>query len=107
MDGILFSIYDPRLQNVILHRTRYLNHIQVRHLFVTIDVIRETIEDPDYIAQDVNSDFIENYYAQGMLEIDPDAYLKVCVLFRGDQGRVLTAFGVDRPKVTEEIIWQK
>ena len=74
---------------------------------MTIDSIRETVENPDFIANDVNSDFIENYYAQGMMENDPDAFLKVCVLFRREQGRVLTAFGVDRPKITEEILWQK
>ena len=107
MNSLLFSVYDPRLQNVILHRSRYINHIQGRHLFVTIDAIRETIEDPDFIANDINSNFVENYYAQGMMENDPDAYLKVCVLFKGGQGRVITAFGVDRPKLSEEILWQK
>lgn len=107
MSGLLFSIYDPQLRNVILHRSRFLTHIQGRHLFVTVDSIRTTIEEPDFISNDVNSDSIENYYAQGMIENAPDAFLKVCVLFKQEQGRVLIAFGVDRPKPAEEILWQK
>lgn len=107
MNPLLFSVYDPQLRNVILHRSRYNSHIQGRHLFITVDAIRATIETPDFIANDVNTDFVENYYAQGMIENDPDAFLKVCVLFKHEQGRVLTAFGVDRPKWSEEILWQK
>ena len=107
MSGLLFCVYDPQLRNIILQRSRFLTHIQGRHLFVTVEAIQITIEEPDFISNDVNSDSVENYYAQGMIAHDPDAFLKVCVLFKQEQGRVLTAFGVDRPKPTEEILWQK
>ena len=84
-----------------------MEHIQLRHLFVDVDSIRETVEDPDFIATDVSSGSVENYYAQGLVENDPESYLKVSVLFIDEVGRVITAFGVDRPKITEEILWQK
>gem|GEM_PF-2324952 len=107
MSNLLFSTHDPRLLNVILHRSRYVEHIQLRHLFVDVDSIRETVEDPDFIATDVSSGSVENYYAQGLVKNDPESYLKVSVLFIDEVGRVITAFGVDRPKITEEILWQK
>ena len=80
--------------------------MQTQHL-VSVDIIREGIENPDFIAQDTKSDFIENYYTLGILENEPDAFLKICVLFKEGYGRVITAFDVGHLKRTEEILWQK
>lgn len=106
MPNLLFRTYDPRLIEVILHYSRYHNHIWLQH-GVTAGEIQSTIETPDFITTDVSDEYIENYYAQGILADLPDAYLKVCVLFEQEQGCVLTAFAVDSPKRDEATIWSK
>lgn len=65
------------------------------------------MENPDIITVDPNDEYKEYYYAQGVVADSPDLYLKVCVLFKQDIGRVLTAFDVDTPKPDENILWQK
>ncbi len=105
MPNLLFHTHDPRLIEVILHYSRYHNHIWLQH-GVTAAEIQIAIETPDFINTD-SDEYIENYYAQGVLADLPDAYLKVCVLFKQEQGRVLTAFAVDLPKFDEETIWSK
>jgi len=42
-----------------------------------------------------------------VLEDNPDAFLKICALFKEDYGRIITAFDVGHPKKAEETIWQK
>lgn len=75
---------------------------------VDIEHIRDVVEDPELITQDAMRPDIENYYAQEVIAEFPDLYVKVCVLFKEpEQGRVITAFGVDWPKPEEEIVWQK
>ncbi len=79
MDNYLFRTHDPRLQAVILHRTRYYNHIWVQH-GIDMETIQSTIEQPDLITANPNDAYIENYYAQGVIPDFPDLFLKVCVL---------------------------
>jgi len=108
MDNILFSTLDPRMIEVILHRSRYINHIWPNHSIVEASHILTVVEEPELITLDVKSPHIENYYRQEVLEDYPDLHLKVCVLFKPpEQGRVITSFAVDWPKPEEEILWQK
>lgn len=106
MNNHLFRTHDPRLFEVILHRSRYRNHIWVQHGIV-VEAIQAAIEDPDIITADARDPYIENYYAEGVIPGQPDALLKVCVLFKHDVGSVLTAFAAEMPKVGEDILWQK
>lgn len=108
MPNILFRAFDLRLLEVILHQSRYVNHIWPSHPIVKIDDIRVVIDDPDLITQDVQSIEIENYYRQDVIPEFPELYLKVCVLFKtANQGHIITAFTVNWPKPEEEILWQK
>ena len=61
----------------------------------------------DLITADLDDEYKENYYAQGVISDAPDLFLKVCVLFKQDVGRVLTAFEVAAPRMTEDVLWQK
>lgn len=106
MNNYLFRTHDPRLFEVILHRSRYRNHIWVQHGIV-VEAIQAAIEDPDLITADARDPYIEIYYAEGVILGQPDALLKVCVLFKHDVGSVLTAFAAEMPKVGEDILWQK
>ena len=106
MDNYLFRTHDPRLQAVILHRSRYYSHIWVQHR-IDVEAIRATIEQPDLITVDPDDAYKENYYAQGVIPDFPDLFLKVCVLFKQEIGRVITAFDVEMPKPNEDMIWQK
>ena len=108
MSNILFHIVDPRSLQVLLHQSRYINHIWPSHPIVEVDDIRLVIAEPDLITQDIQSNEIENDYRQEVIPEFPDLYLKVCVLFKStDQGRVITAFTVNWPKPEEELLWQK
>jgi hypothetical protein len=106
MNNYLFRTHDPRLFEVILHRSRYHNHIWMQHGIV-IEAIQAAIEDPDLITADVQDPYKENYYAKGVIPGHPDVLLKVCVLFKQDVGRVLTAFAAEMPKIGEEMLWQR
>ena len=106
MNNYLFRTHDPRLFTIILHSSRYHSHIWVQH-GIAFEAIQATIEDPDLITADVQDSYKENYYAEGVIPGHPDILLKVCVLFKQDVGRVLTAFAVEMPRVDEDILWQK
>jgi hypothetical protein len=106
MVNYLFRTHDPRLYEIILHRTRYHNHIRVQH-GIDLESIQITVENPDFITADLDDEYKENYYAQGVIPDAPDLFLKVCVLFKQDVGRVLTAFEVEAPRATEDLLWQK
>lgn len=106
--NILFRTHDPRLLEVVLHRSRYVNHIWPNHSVVMVEYIQDVIEQPEFITLDADDEYIENYYKQDVIVDYPDLYLKVCVLFKAkEQGRIITAFPVDWPKVEEELLWQK
>jgi hypothetical protein len=111
MIGIMMAVYlintdDPRPERVILWEDRFYGHI-AGHPSVTIEAIRRTIENPDIITRDVKFAGRDNYYAKGNDPQFSDAYLKVCVQFGSDTGKVITAFPTDRLKPEEEILWQK
>ncbi|MBV7330592.1 hypothetical protein KFU94_20585 [Chloroflexi bacterium TSY] len=106
MSNILFRTYDPRGIEIILHRSRYQNHIQLQH-GIDDDSIRETIEMPNLITVDRHDEFKENYYADNLSPDLPDRLLKVCVLFKNNIGRVITAFDIDMLHPDETIIWQE
>ncbi len=104
MRNLLFRTHDPRLYEVILHRSRYQNHIWLQH-GITVEEIQSTIEAPDIITADQRDEYKENYYAHGVVADFPEMYLKVCVLFKQEIGRVLMAFIVSLPKSEEETVW--
>lgn len=101
----LFRTHDPRLLEVVLHRSRYENHIKIQHV-IEVESIQETIESPDLITMDRHDGYKENYYASGVIPGFSSLILKVCVLFREDLGRVITAFEVEEPHPKEQIIWE-
>ena len=91
-----------------MQRKRYHDHIQRRHPGVDIDSIQIAVEAPDLITEDKDSIHVNIYYAEGILQGDPLAYLKVCVLFRKEgRGLVITAYEEDEIDEEEEILWQK
>jgi hypothetical protein len=106
MVNYLFRTHDPRLYAIILHRTRYYNHIRVQY-GIEVESIQTVVENPDFITADFDDEYKENYYAQGVLPDAPALFLKVCVLFKQDVGRVLTAFEVEAPRAAEDVLWQK
>lgn len=59
MSNFLFHVIDPRSIQVILHQSRYLNHIWPSHPIVEVDDIRLVIVEPDLITQDIQSNEIE------------------------------------------------
>lgn len=106
MPAVLINAWDPRHNNVVLYDHRYFGHIVVRHPEVEIEHIRLVLEWPDVITRDVNDGLVENYYRQGIMSDEPGYFLKVCVRFDSDRGKVLTAFSVDRPKPGEVVVWK-
>jgi hypothetical protein len=106
MSVVLINAWDPRHINVILYGNRYQDHIVSRHPGIDVESIRVVIEDPDLITRDDNDDLVENYYKQGVMPDAPRFFLKVCVRFTSDVGKVVTAYEPDRPKPTERIIWK-
>lgn len=106
MPAVLINAWDPRRINIVLYENRYQDHIVSRHPGVDIDSIRYVVEQPDIITSDESNELVENYYKQGAMPDAPRYFLKVCVRFDSDVGKVVTAFEVDRPKPTERIIWK-
>lgn len=106
MAAVLINAWDPRRVNVVLYDNRYYGHIVERHPAVTIEHIRMALEDPDIITGDDSDPLVENFYARGVMPDAPEYWLKVCVRFNSDVGKVVTAYEVDRPKPTEHIRWQ-
>ncbi len=106
MAVVLINAWDPRRNNVLLYENRYFAHIIVRHPGVEIEYILLAVEAPDLITCDVNDDLVENYYKQGAIWDMPEQFLKVCVHFDSDRGKVITAYAVDRPKPNEVVVWK-
>lgn len=107
MPVVLVNAWDPRHNNVVLYEYRYFGHIVARHPNVEIEHIRLVVENPDIITRDVNDDLVENYYRQSVAPDAPRYFLKVCVRFESDRGKVITAYEVDRPKPDEVIAWKR
>ena len=106
MSKLLFRTYDPRLFEIILHRSRYQSHIQIQHGVDAVS-IRETIEKPNFISSDRHNNSVENFYADNLHPDFPALFLKVCVLFKNDIGRVITAFDVEALHPDEFLVWQE
>lgn len=106
MSAVLINAWDPRHINVLLYEYRFRSHIATGHPGVDVESIRYVVEQPDIITSDENNDLVENYYKQGAILDAPRYFLKVCVRFDSDVGKVVTAFEVDRPKPAERIIWK-
>ena len=55
MNNVLFRTHDPRWLEIILHRSRFVNHIWPNHPMVEVDHILSVIDDPDLITQDAQN----------------------------------------------------
>lgn len=106
MANVLVNAWDPRRNNVVLYENRYEDHIRSRHPAVEVEHIRSVLENPGLITTDDFDPLVENYYAQGVLSDAPIYWLKICVRFDSDRGKVITAYEVDRPKPSEQIVWK-
>jgi hypothetical protein len=103
----LMNADDPRGEKVYLWDDRFYGHIVSRHPSATVESIQKTVENPDIITRDTKFPARDNYYGWGNDVEYPEAYMKVCVQFGSDTGKVITAFTTDRLKPEEEILWQK
>lgn len=103
----LMNANDPRGEKVYLWEDRFYGHIVLRHPSATVESIQKTIENPDIITRDGKFPDRDNYYGWGNDTEYPNAYMKVCVQFDSDTGKVVTAFTTNRLKPEEEILWQK
>lgn len=103
----LFNVDDPRGEKVYLWENRFYGHIVPRHPSATVESIQKTVENPDIITRDTKFPGRDNYYALGNDSEYPQAFMKVCVEFDSDTGKVITAFTTDRLKPEEEILWPK
>jgi hypothetical protein len=104
--ALVLNCSDPRGWRIVMYDNRYWHHIASRRSHISINAIQAVIEDPEIITADEQNDLRENYYATGVMEDYPEFFLKVVVEFGGMDGKVITAFDVDRPKPTERIVWQ-
>jgi hypothetical protein len=102
---LVLNCVDPRGYRIVMYSDRYQNHIVRRRDYITIGSIEDTLHGPEVITADEQYELRENYYLQGVMEDYPALFLKVVVEFGGVDGKVITAFDVDRPKPTERIIW--
>lgn len=90
-----------------MSQNRYVDHIEHRGRdHIRPDHIQYVIENPEIITADSQHDMRECYYASNVMDDYPQFYLKVVVDFSGSDGRVVTAFEVDRPKPTERVVCQ-
>jgi hypothetical protein len=103
----LMNADDPRGEKVYLWENRFYEHVAIRHPTATVESIQKTVENPDMITRDAKFQNRDNYYALGNDPQFPGAYMKVCVEFSSDTGKVVTAFTTDRLKPEEEILWRK
>lgn len=102
----LFHTHDPRGETVVLWENRYHNHIR-KHEGITVAMIQTAVEEPEIITRDTTYPLRDNYYARGLDPDVPEDWVKVCVEFSSDEGKVITAFFTDRPKPEEDILWSR
>jgi hypothetical protein len=84
----LVNADDPRGEKVFLWDDRFYGHIILRHPSATVESIQKTIENPDMITRYVKFSDRDNYYGWGNDRDYPNAYMKVCVQFASDSGKV-------------------
>ncbi len=105
MPTILFETKGPRQRKSELDGDRFAFQIAGNHPEIEVVHIQTTIEEPDIITHDSNFENGENYYALGAISKWPAMFVKVCVRYEDNVGRVVTAFATDRPKASELVIW--
>ena len=95
----LLSCVDPLGRPVVARRQRWEEHIRARHPEIAplVEVVRATLEAPDFIVSDFDNPDGLNYYRFGVLPPPYSRlYLKVVVSFRGigstAVGDVITAY---------------
>jgi hypothetical protein len=107
MPDLFYDTEDPRGYKVFLYDKLYNNHIRDRHVEASVECVLGVIENPDFIVQDIDYSDRQNYYTFGVVDADPNCYLKVCVQINGDIRKIVTAFRTDGPKLKEQVIWQQ
>lgn len=102
MTADLFTVKDPRGQEVRLTENCYQFHILLEHPELSdVNQVAEAIESPDFIAQDAVEPQRLVYYRT--YQAHPQRWIKVVV----EQGEVVTAYKVRRLKKGETIRWQQ
>lgn len=99
-----------RLNREVIFDTADRDHILAEHdeMADRLHMIREAIEDPEFVNRDVQYRRRENYYRWLPTE---ERWLKVVVNFRPVPpqgtwaGEVITAYPVKRPKAREERLY--
>jgi hypothetical protein len=102
MARLLFTVTDPKGQMISLTNRCYQDHMLLAHPeMMDIDEIRQTIIDPQFIAQDsIQATRLVYYRAYQQA---PLRWLKVVV----ENDEIVTAYRVRRLKKGEPIQWQR
>jgi hypothetical protein len=103
MPNHLFTVTDPQGRIVRLTDDCYHFHILVEHPDLSeVNEIAQTIRRPDYIAQDA-IDYLRLVYYRTYQRQPQRWMIKVVV----EEGEIVTAYRVTRPKQGETILWQQ
>lgn len=99
----MFTTTDPQGRMVELTTDCYTHHILVEHPDMSeVDEIEKTIKMPDYIAEDAIDPERLVYYRT--YQRQPQRWMIKVVV---EQGEVVTAYRVSRPKQGETILWRR
>ncbi len=72
-----------------------------------MESIRRAIVRPDFIVRDADFSDRQNYHRRGAHRGLPQDFFKVVEFDAPDQGTVITAYPVDRRKLTEELLCRR
>jgi len=106
-----FTVCDPRGRSVTLREERYEEHIVAKHNNISVDLITDAVENPDYIVLDKTYREGQNYYKGYQGSIKKELYTKVVVAFQDDgkEGDVVTSHLTGKVDAFQSgwIVWPK
>lgn len=103
--SLLFEVIDPRKKTIQCTREQWEKHVIQNKPFMGryLEEIKQTLQNPDFISQDVHHEKRQCYYAR---KISTRFYVKVVVNLESEkEGRLITAYLADSGKRGEKIIW--
>ncbi len=103
MPEYLFTTTDPQDRTIHLTEACYTLHILIEHPDLSdVNLIRQTVKKPDYIAQDaLDSERLVYYYTY---QRSPQRWMIKVVVERDE---IVTAYRVNRLKQGETILWRR